>query len=102
MTESNTAPGQDTSRSTMPADTNSRNSGFAGPASSRKAVEHEGSLLSHLLYGLGTLLFVLPLFLPGVSMFWLTIAYGSLIGGLAIGLVFWALIGSLKNRRRRI
>jgi hypothetical protein len=102
MSERNTSPGQDVPEKAMAAYGNPANPGFGGPASSRKAVEQEGSLLSHLLYGLGTLLFVLPLFLPGVSMFWLTIAYGSLVGGLAIGLVFWALLNTLRNRRHRI
>lgn len=101
MSDRNSVPGQDDSREAVAAGSTNPNIRLPGQNAGNSGHEHEGTLASHLVYGLGTLLFVLPLCLPGMSMFWLTVVYGSIIGALAIGMVFWVLAGSLMNRRRR-
>jgi len=58
---------------------------------SRKApsVEADGSIWSHLLWGLGTLALVSPWFIPGISMNFLIVAYLSLMGAVLVGCIIW-------------
>lgn len=62
---------------------------------------HEGSLGSHLMFGLGMLVFLIPMLIPGLSMVWLSIVYGSLIFALVAGFALWSIAGSFRSRRSR-
>jgi len=61
----------------------------------------DGSLLSHFLFFLGTSLFALPMLVPGVSMGWLAIVYGSMFMALTLFFVVWGLVGRLRDRREK-
>lgn len=58
---------------------------------SRKAgaVESEGSIWSHLAWGLGSLALVSPLFIPGIPMGTLMVAYLYLMGAVVVGCIIW-------------
>lgn len=58
----------------------------------------DGSIGSHLMFGLGTLLFVLPMLLPGIPMNWLAVFYvGLILVGIA-GYMLWSAFSALKTR----
>lgn len=63
----------------------------------------DGSLGSHLLYGLGALLMALPMLLPGIPMKGLAVFYAGLIGAGILGFMLWSAFSALKTRwlRRR-
>lgn len=59
----------------------------------------EGSFLSHLLFGLGTLVFVLPMLIPGVSMVLMAVVYGGMFIAMTVAFVIWSIVARLKERR---
>lgn len=67
-------------------------------AADRANVIHEGSLTSHLLYGLAAVILVLPMLVPGMSMYWLTICYGCIFAGAAVGVLAWGIVGHFRGR----
>jgi hypothetical protein len=68
----------------------------------RKQVnEQDDSIGSHLLFGLGTLLFVFPMLIPGIPITWLAAGYLGLFVMTVIGAVFWAGFRALSSRSRR-
>ena len=69
------------------------------PSSGRSPDAHDGSLGSHLMFGLGTRVFLIPMLIPGLSMVWLSIVYGSLILVLVAGIVLGSIAGNFRRRR---
>jgi hypothetical protein len=65
---------------------------------SEMSTESDGSIGSRFLYGLGTLLFVLPMLLPGIPMNWLVVFYVGLMLVGIVGYLLWSAFSSLKTR----
>ena len=63
--------------------------------------ESDGSIASHLMYGLGSLVLVLPMLLPGIPMSWLAVFYVGLIVVGIVGYMVWSAFSTLKTRRLR-
>jgi hypothetical protein len=63
--------------------------------------ESDGSIGSHLMYGLGTLVFVLPMLLPGIPIKWLAEFYVGLIVLGIVGYMLWSALSALKTRWQR-
>ncbi len=66
---------------------------------SKNTDESDGSIWSHLLFGVGTLVFVLPMLIPGIPMVGLVAIYGGLFAAVIIGFVLWSVFNRLKERR---
>jgi hypothetical protein len=62
--------------------------------------ESDGSIGSHLMYGLGALVFALPMLLPGIPMNWLAEFYVGLMLAGIVGYMFWRALSALKTRWR--
>jgi hypothetical protein len=67
---------------------------------SKLANASDGSVGSHLLFGLGALLFVSPMLIPGIPLSWLAVAYVGLMGLAIVGYLFWSVFSALKARRQ--
>jgi hypothetical protein len=63
--------------------------------------ESDGSIGSHLLFGLGALLFVLPMLIPGLPMKWLAVTYIGLMCMTIVGYILWSAFSALKARQLR-
>ncbi|MDZ4729272.1 MAG: hypothetical protein SH820_04950 [Xanthomonadales bacterium] len=68
---------------------------------SQIANESDGSIGSHLLFGLGTLLFVAPMLIPGIPMKWLAVTYVGLMCMVIVGYMLWRAFSALKARQLR-
>jgi len=68
---------------------------------SKPTVEHDGSIWSHLWFGLGALVLVAPMLIPGIPMAWLAILYGGLVVGAFVAYMLWSGFSSLKARWSR-
>jgi hypothetical protein len=92
-------------KSTEPADDSAEYSMVEkeSPAASagRNKVDHDGSVGSHLLFGLGTLAFVSPMLIPGIPLGWLSLAYGGLLLVAVVGYLVWSVFSRLKTRGSR-
>lgn len=67
-----------------------------------KGVDHDedsGSIWSHLIFGLGTLVLVAPLFIPGIPMKFLMIGYVALTGVILVGCLIWNFLNGRPPRR---
>jgi hypothetical protein len=60
-----------------------------------------GSLASHLLFGLGTLVFVLPMLIPGIPMGTLVVIYGGMFVAVTLAFVLWSVVARIRERRPR-
>lgn len=56
--------------------------------------EQSGSVWSHLLFGLVTLVVVSPMIIPGIPMNYLVVLYLSLMGLCLVSLVIWNFINA--------
>ena len=75
-----------------------RASTAAKPAASDAS---DGSLVSHLLFGLGTLVFVLPMLIPGIPMGTLVVIYGGMFVAVTLAFVLWSVVARIRARRPR-
>jgi len=83
---------------TGPATENSRAPIAAKPAAAEVG---NGSLASHLLFGLGTLVFVLPMLIPGIPMGTLVVIYGGMFVAVTLAFVLWSIVARTRERRPR-
>ena len=67
----------------------------------KKVNEQGGSIGSHLLFGLGTLVFLSPMLIPGIPINWLAAGYLALFVLTVLAAVTWASIRALSSRSRR-
>jgi hypothetical protein len=67
----------------------------------KQVSEQGGSTGSHLLFGLGTLVFLSPMLIPGIPMNWLAAGYLAWFVVVVTGAVFWAGIRAVSSRSRR-
>lgn len=67
----------------------------------KKVYEQGGSIGSHLLFGLGTLVFLSPMLIPAIPITWLAAGYLALFVVAITGAVFWAGVRALNSRFRR-
>lgn len=65
---------------------------------SQLANDSDGSIGSHLLFGLGTLIFASPMLIPGIPLSWLAVTYVGLMAVVVVGFTVWSVFSSLKAR----
>jgi hypothetical protein len=64
------------------------------------SIASDGSVVSHLLFGLGTLVFVLPMLIPGIPMGTLVVVYGGMFVAVTLAFVVWSIVARLRERSR--
>lgn len=65
---------------------------------SQLANDSDGSIGSHLLFGVGALIFTSPMLIPGIPMSWLAMSYVGLMVVTVVGFAVWSVFSSLKAR----